>query len=427
MAFINPADKLQVWKYKVEEFTLIFPTSTYDVPIERVLSLSIDNDYEKHLFPIIRISMGLEPSVYKEIITNKSDVKLKIRFQKFYTELGKENKSLMRDYFNTTFDLLIDDEFLDQDYNVRKTEESVTGESADDKNDLRMIEKTEFYLYKMNTINGLRTMVNAVLNNVTMIGAISYLGSIAKITNFLTSPLENNTVYRELIIPPQTALSALQYLDSEYGFYKSGSTIFFGLDRSYILNYKGGCTAYQKDEIQETCILIPERGEEYGALELGLEKLNEKIKRNYIVVRSEHVFPNSENVSRDIIDGTNVVIVNTNQNTITKTNTNAGKSSSVINTNATNPWIGETYSAQVAASSKVLTLSCGDFDVDAITPNKKFSIIFEDTINGQNYKGIYILSKSILRFTRNGSDFELNASLTFKRVNTATDITIESL
>ena len=427
MVFINATDKLQVWKYKVEEFTLLFPTSTYDIPTERITSISIDNIYENYLFPIVRIVMGLEPPVYKEIIANKNDVKLKIRFQKYYTEQGKEEKSLARDCFNTTFNLLIDDEYLDQDYGVRQSEENALGEKVDDKNDLRKIDKADFYLYKMDTIQGMRTMVNAVLKNITMIGAISYIGSIAKLSNFLVSPLENNTAYNELIIPPQTALSALQYLDSEYGFYKAGSTIFFGIDRSYILNYKGGCTAYQKDEIQETCILIPERGGTYGSLELGLEKINEKTKRNYIVVRSDHVSPNSESVSSDIISGNNAVIVNTNQNTITKSNSNSGGNSSVINTNATNPWIGDTYAAQKAANTTVLSMSCGDFDIDAISPNKKFSIIFEDTTNGQIYKGIYIISKSLLKFTRNGSDFELNALMTFKRVNTAVSVTTESL
>lgn len=427
MAFINDTDKLQVWKYKVEEFTLLFSSSTYDIPTERITSFSIDNDYEKYLFPIVKITMGLEPSVYKEIIANKNDIKLKIRFQKYYTVQGKEEQSLARDCFNTTFNLLVDDEYLDQDYGVRQSEEDAMGEKVDDKNDLSKIDKTDFYLYKMDTIQGMRTMVNTVLKNVTMIGAISYIGSISKISNFLVSPLENNTVYNELIIPPQTALSSLQYLDSEYGFYKAGSTIFFGIDRSYILNYKGGCTAYQKDEIQETCILIPERGGTYGSLELGLEKIDETTKRNYIVVRSDHVYPNSENVSSDVISGTNAVIVNTNQNTITKSGANSGGNSSVINTNATNPWVGETYAAQVAASSKVLSMACGDFDIDVITPNKKFSIIFEDTINGQAYKGIYILAKSILKFTRSGSDFELNASLTFKRVSTDVSVTVESL
>lgn len=427
MAFINSTDKLQVWKYKVEEFTLLFPSSTYDIPTERVTSLSIDNKYEKYLFPIVKITMGLEPSVYREIIANKNDVKLKIRFQKYYTEQGSEQKSLARDCFNTTFSLLIDDEYLDQDYSVRLSEENALGEKVDDKNDLRKIDKAEFYLYKMDTIQGLRIMVNAVLKNINMIGAIAYLGATAKISNFLVSPLENNTNYNELIIPPQTALSALQYLDSEYGFYKAGSTIFFGIDRSYILNYKGGSTAYQKDEIQETCILVPEKGGMFGSLELGLEKINEVTKRNYIVVRSEHVFPNSDTVSKNIISGTNATIVNTNQNTITTSTSNLKGNSSIINTNTMNPWIGETYAAQTAANATVITLSCGDFDMDAITPNKKFSILFEDTINGQNYKGTYILSESILKFTRYGSDFELNASMTLKRVNADVSVTTQSL
>lgn len=430
--FIAETDKMQVWKYTITEFTLILPSSTINIPTERITGLTIENDYETNVFPIIQLSMILEPSVYNQIIQNKNDVKLKLRLQKFYTEVGKEDKSLYRDQFNTTFSLLMDDDYLDTDTYIDLETKTNTDDDASDVNKLdQMDNKTSFPLFKYDTIQAMRTMINTVLINVSMIGALAYIGATTKLNNLLVSPMENNTVYPELLLPPQTALSTIQYLDSEYGFYRSGSIIFFGIDHSYVLNYRGGCTAYAKDEIQETCIMIPERGGRYGGMEGSLEKPDEKTKRNYILVRSENIDVKNESISNDIIEGNNAVIVNTNTNTIISASGNSDQrgtgNSNVINTNTSNPWIGETYAAQKTASSAVINVSCGDFDVACINPNKKFSFLFEDTKSGEKYKGTYILTNSFLNFTKDGNNMSLNASMTFKRPSKEISVSSEEL
>lgn len=432
MAFINDTDKIQIWKYAVTEFTLIFPSSTVDIPTERLTSLTIENDYENNVFPIIQLGIILEPSIYNQIIQNKNDVRLKLRLQKFYTEVGREEKSLYRDQFNTTFSLVMDDDYIDVDTYVDLETKNNTEEDPSDVNQLDEVDNRVLIpIFKYDTIQSMRTMVNTVLINVSMIGALAYIGATTKLNNLLVSPMENNTVYPELLLPPQTALSTIQYLDSEYGFYRSGSIIFFGIDHSYVLNYRGGCTAYVRDEIQETCIMIPERGGRYGGMEGALEKPEEKTQRNYILVRAENIDAKNESISNDIIEGNNAVIVNTNTNTIISASGNSDQRGSgntnVINTNTSNPWIGETYAAQKSASSAVINVSCGDFDVAAINPNKKFSFLFEDTKSGEKYKGTYILTNSFLNFTKDGNNMSLNASMTFKRPSTEISVSSEEL
>lgn len=432
LAFINETDKIQVWKYAVTEFTLIFPSSTMDIPTERLTGLTIENDYERNVFPIVQLSMVLEPSVYNEIIQNKNDVRLKLRLQKFYTEVGREEKSLYRDQFNTTFSLLMDDDYLDIDTYVDLETKNNTDDDASDLNRLDELDnKMIIPIFKYDTIQSMRTMINTVLINVSMIGALAYIGAVTKLNNLLVSPMENNTTYSELLIPPQTALSAIQYLDSEYGFYRSGSIIFFGIDHSYVLNYRGGCTAYTKNEIQETCIMVPERGGNFGGMEGGLEKPDEKLQRNYILVRAENIDVKNESISNDILEGNHAVIVNTNTNTITSASGNSDQkgsgNSNIINTNTSNPWIGETYAAQKTAASAVINVACGDFDVETINPNKKFSFLFEDTKSGEKYKGTYILTNAFLNFTKDGNNMTLNASMTFKRPSKEISVISEEL
>ena len=65
--FINPeTDKILVWKYHIEEFTIIYKQSTYNVEPEKITGLSFKGKMETDLFPIIKINMSIEPSIYKE-------------------------------------------------------------------------------------------------------------------------------------------------------------------------------------------------------------------------------------------------------------------------------------------------------------------------------------------------------------------------
>lgn len=427
MGFIDEEDVLQIWKYTISEFTLLYPGSTYDIPLERLTDFTIENDYEKNIFPIIKLNMSLESNVYQAIVENKNDVKIKLRIQKFYTERGSEEKSLMKDYINTTFSLILDDTFQDNDRFIDEQEKNVTEDNTAKSGKIEGTdEKKEFFIYKAETIQAARTMANDVLSSVTMIGAIGYLTSVSGVSKILVSPMENNTVYPELLIPPQTSLSAIQYLDSEYGFYKSGSMIFFDIDRAYILNYKGGCTAWEKDEIQETCIMVPQKGGNNGANTCSVEKEGQEDVRKYICVSADNVDIKNQDISNDVTEGNNATIINTNTNTITSANS-GGSNESIITTNSSNPWLGETYGAQKAANSVVVSLSTGDFDASAIAPNKKFVILFEDSKYAEKYRGVYMITYSSLKFIKDGSDLKLDATLTFKITGGEVDVDLTDL
>ena len=49
---------------------------------------------------------------------------------------------------------------------------------------------------------------------------------------------DNNTVYKEFLLPPQSVLKNLQFIDTYYGIYRDGTMMYFGLDYTYIIPYK---------------------------------------------------------------------------------------------------------------------------------------------------------------------------------------------
>ena len=422
-AFISSEDTKEIWKYEVTEFTILYASSTYNVPVERITALDIVNDYEKNIVPIMKLNMTIEPSVYNEIIKNKQNIKLKIRMQKFYTEPGSEEKSLKRDYILDTFNLIIDeqdvnvDNFIDKETKKNKN----TNEPKNDTNELnhQLANNNEFYLYKQDTLSAMRWALNNVLVNCTMVGAISYVAAIVGLKNIIMSPLENNQVYPEVLLPPQSALNTLQYLDTNFGFYKAGTLMYFAEDYGYILNYKGGCTAWRKDEIKDTTILIPNKGGTFGTLSCSLTKKGQENERKFIVVKAENVTISNDSISNNVTEGNNATIINNTTQTTSNTTSGAEgagvSNTNVITTSSNNPWLADTFATQKSANSIVISCGCSDFDINVIAPNKRFTFIFEDTSNTEKFKGEYTIASSNINFKKDGNDFTINASMTFKK------------
>ena len=420
--FIETYDKAVAWSYAIEEFTIIYSGSTYSVPTDRITSISIEGDMETKMFPIFKLDMTIEPSVYNNLVNNKNDLKLKMRLVKTPVDKKTNERGLTKDAILKTFSLILDDEFTNPDSNLNNMAKSEGNPPKNpDTNDLsnnQLGGNQEFYLYNEGVVMGMKQTTNTVLQNVDMMGAIAFLGTNMKIDNFLLSPLENSKVYEEILIPPQSGVSALQYLDSEYGFYKKGSMIFLDWDYSYILNFKGGCTAYYQDEIKETYLMIPEKGGQYGGIEGGVQKLGIEDKY-FVIARAESINLKAESNSNDIIQGNNTTIVNTNTNSISTSTPNdttqrGAGTPELITSNSSNEWLPDALAAQKAANSKVVDVALADFDIAAIRPNKRYSLIFENTLQALKYKGEYMLTKYSFKFVKQANEFQLTGSFTLK-------------
>lgn len=416
MPLIEDTDKFIQWRYQLSEFIILYSNSSYEVPLERTSAISLFHDYENNLFPVFKWEIILEPSVYYEIMKSKDTLKFKIRIQKYYKERGKTEKSLLRDYINSTFSLIMDDDPNDYEESIKRN-----ANIPSDKNDLRKVDnRIEFFLYKDETIMAMKTNVNTVISSSTVTGALAYVISKSGWGGkTLMSPSENTEVFNEMLIPPQNTLNAIQYLDTNFGIYKKGSIIYFGLDYGYILNYKGGCTAYLPNEIKDVCILVPEKTTP-TASDSGMIQKREQQTRFYVLAQPNFVIPRNQSISNDIINGNNATIINSRTSEISTVNSNAiGRGNgnrTIIDNTSNNKWIGETYAAQRSADSIVISVSLGDIDLEVINPNKKFVFIFEDTLLANKYKGIYVIAQASVKFIKDGADFSANANLVFKRV-----------
>ena len=414
---IADAKTLKEYLYRVSEFVIMCNGEQDFVPVHCVTGLRIQHDFTSNIYPIFKVTVTLNADRYFRIMKNKLSVKFKLRIQKYYVTPSSQDASLMKDYINDTFSLIPDDDDVNANKNTSVSKSSIDdASSVPVKDDYVM----ELFLYRDEVATAMKTQINDVLTGVSLTDAIGYICGSVGLKNVLLSPLDNQKTYSQLILPPLSVHKELQHLDSQYGFYKSGSMIYFGLKNSYILNFKGGCTAYANGEIQQVNFLVLKKYQN-TTIDSGMFLMNNtQYNINWL---PDKVKANNKSVTNDVLYGNSVSVVDSSTTEIASSTSKAvtkGKSSNstILRNDGENTWMANTYTAQTNSESMVLTGSVSNVDLDAFTPNKKMNVIFEDSSSTNKFKGIYLLSKATFEFLNlGGVDFSVSVGFELKRVS----------
>lgn len=416
MKLFEPRE-LQKWRYIISSCIIIVNGEAITLEPMCVTGIEIMCDYFKSTFPIFKLNLMLETDVYFKLMQYKNNLSVTLNIQKYYKKYKEETQSIRKPCFHGTFITIDDSLEVNKNRDIDFKEKMSNAGSKDDTN--KFNKPFEMYLYRPEVANNLKIQINDNFDNDNLSNVIGYAFGEAGIKNALVSPLENNKKYKDLYCPPLTITKLIPHLDAFYGFYKCGSMIFFDLTRSYVLNFKGGCTVYESGEKQETCILVPKAtgvdGVDGGSIDKGDDKF-------YINCLYDKVSINNKSISENILSGSDVTIVNTLSNT---TGTSKGKVQTVGKSNETiienryeNEWLGSTFTAQSSSNAVIITIGITEFDFNALTPNKKFSFIFEDPNLTNKYKGTYMMTNLVVKFqndTGNG-DFAIIAGVELRKV-----------
>lgn len=427
MSLFN-SNQLRKYRYKISECMIIIGSEVITLEPMNVTGMKIINNYTSDTFPIFLLNLQVHSDAYYKINKNKNILTIRLRVQKYYTKDGKDKKFIDGDYINGEFVLIRDDSDVNRTVDADRAEDKIEKRTKKSQSTKEPKHSMELYLYRKEVATAMQTQLNVIFKQTTLTSAISYLLYKIGIKNMLMSPLENNTSYPPLYIPPLTLNMAIMYLDIMYGFYKAGAVLFFGLKRSYLLNYKGGCTAYETGEKINSTLLIPRDGSSNNA-QGGSVDTGDMSGYFYNVEYGSIEFSNNS-VSSDVLNGTNALVVNTTDGSITTSTSNAitsGDNNKTIMENSTaNPWLADIYAYQTSSSSEVLVGSITDCDADGIEPNKNWSVIFEDVSLANKYRGTYFLANSILDFTNDvgSGDFSIVVGFTLNKIEKPVSTTV---
>ena len=405
--------------YKVTEFYLLFPTEEIELLPEALTHLAIFNDYEQNVLPITQINATMSREAYFKLIAQKDKVKIRLRIQKYYTRSTDGKESLKSDYINDTFSIILNDNdenmyrvLTDQKTTTKKRSELEAIQHNNDRD-------VELFLYKLDIVKNIRSMVNVILKDCTITDAITYILHKSGISNTLLAPVTNTNLYDQIIIPPLSVVDALYWLDYFYGIYRYGTMFYFDLNRNYIMPYSGRSYVYEKNEIVENYIYCPAKRSSTSAASSGhLLRSDDKI-HPYTIVDVDTITIRNKADTTAIMEGLDARVINPYNNSIKDYATKAkhkisNKRRNILNTTY-NEYTGNIYTNISSSMDLTINAVSGHCDDSVLLPNHKYRMIFEDTALSKKYTGNFILSTKTSELIKSGNSMVMGVELMLKQ------------
>lgn len=427
MAIFSRVDKFQKYKYIVKNLKILLPDGKGEIELHtsKLIQIDLEENFEENFFPLFKITMSLDTDSYYKLLENKNKAQFYIRINKAFTGEDESSElSLEKAFINDTYDIIFDENTGDMQLALKNegNKDDYTKAREATTNSLSAVSDNmcTFYLFKSN-IGGTKTNVNKVFSNINVSDAVAYLMSEAKIDNVLMAQPDNNTVYKEFLIPPQSVLKNLQFIDTYYGIYRDGTIMYFGLDYTYIIPYNGKCLAYAPNETTDTSIIISKSFDsDYGGKVGSFSKLSEPSK-NYIIADYKTININNQSISDNYIKGNSIFVIDSydeedDEELESEAETKTENFTKMFKNNTENQFMASMYTAQTNANSDVITVRLFDFDLSALTPNKSIKVIFEDTEYTSRYNGQYILAGINSTFRASGEEMNIGSTVVLKRV-----------
>lgn len=418
MGVYESSDKVQKWRYHVTGLTII-ADDIVEIPKERVVGLSIVHDYINHFFPIIRLELVLEADIFYMIVRNKNECKFNLRIDKYYQGLDSNSKSIYKKFIDGSFDIIQDENEEDMLASLKRDEASSNYRSQTN-SQVGQLEKATnkiaLHLSKADIINGTKTNINKILLKSNVTDVISYLFTEAKINNLVMAPADNMTLYDYVLLPPLSMLKSLSFLDTYYGIYKASSIIYFGIDYTYIIPYNGLCKAFTSGETKNTTIVVPIGSNASHSSEMGTLKKSDAV-TSFIVADYQSIEILNNSISNNILSANDIQVVDPSSGSSdakgSKAKVKIKTNKRVLENRTENEFISEMYVAQSNALNTTIKVRAADYDLAALSPNKRFQFMFEEPSYAQKYKGNYILAREEHTFSKDGEDLAVDSVLYF--------------
>ena len=399
---------MRYYRYAIENFELIFEEEDEPVSLEKglVADIFIEKDFDNDILPILNINVGLTSKLYYKILYNKTKVKIRFRFQKYMLDEDNE-PSTKSDIVNDLFEFFLDEDtpFIDKSaYNKREDVDIGEGNTQLEYHNDRIL---DIYLFKITDIDASKVTVNTIIKKGNVANILAYSLTKSGVKKVLISPIDNNDDLEQVVIPTLTTNGVINMLEEQYGIYKKGATLFYDFDRAYLLDKNSSCTCWEDQEFKQTVITIPKSMNDISFYP-GCYA-NDEEKKYEINVTPDLVSITSDTIINEQIKGNNITVVNKNTGEVDKIETDLEQHGdgtyNILQNNYNNKYSTEILTTRLSEKSKVVSITLGDIDIDALTPNKEFMLIFEDSEINSDYGGSYRLGYCRHYFKKSGLEY----------------------
>lgn len=400
--------KLALYKYKFSSFNLLIGHEKpidYEVEHDLIGRMMIVEDYENYFFPYIEVTISVPNNIFRLMKKNSTQIKATINLSnKKKTDMlstNTEANTNFRNVFNQTFYVFLNEASPD----LTEEEQEYVEKSQEQYGQLSTV---SFLLYPYDYYMRYQKITNTSLANVTLVEALAYVINKVGIRDVLLSPPDNYKTYKQFVITPISFIGQVQRICESHAMHKTGTLIFFGIDRMYIIDKSPKCTAYVTNEQKLTYVIYDTESQENS--HSGGCYINTKDKFTVINTSKVEFTDSSEFVSKTA--GSGIISVNAEG----ETSVISGNGTTDVTTVLVQNEGGDVSSVARHAleeSSKILSVSMSDINIGAITPNKQFIVNITGT-RYKKYNGKYRLTKATHVFTKEGDLFQVSTSCEFK-------------
>lgn len=401
-----------VFKYGIDKFEIIIPGEKEPIVVDPkgVGGMVIECDYEGSHFPLFRVDVTLDRVVYYKILDYKTEVRFKMRVNKYRLFQDKMDKK-SRDFDETFISFLPEEDSLTRD--MVQAARNNSDRSANETG----TQKMSLYLFKEDDLIKTKKIISTVITSDSMPNITTYLLASAGFKKVLMTPMDNHSSYKEIVLPPYTMLNTISYLETRFGFYKTGAMIFFDIGTTYILKNSLTATAWRKNEYKKVIVHVAKPFNNETAM--SGNKINDKDKTFVLDVEPRAVRISKPSILRDQLTGNHRLVVNplndATYNLKSKVEQRGDGTYNVLMNPYDNKYANSAEKFMIESSSVILRLTVNDIDRELCQPNKEFLFVFQDKKAQKKYGGNYRLIKADMVYSGAGSNMDSIALLTFKK------------
>ena len=395
---------------------------TFSVSPSDIVSISIINNYDVAMYPIIRIRLYTDLS-HLQILTSEPDnARVNLVFKGNVYKMNKNdasdgNGSLQIVDGGKNWDLCLKAYIENKNSLTSKMDNYDHGIKKDSSLNENNKVPITLYAYDDATINFMKSQAQGIYKNMDITSIIQSITNV--ITKLDMDPIQNQTKYDQVLLPNISARDTIMFFDKKYGLYPKGGSMYCDYDKLYITD----------TDVSNGTNPIPIYVESYKSASdsTGLRKYSDIVPKYMFNTKAANVSVLTETDIEKVlnsyaIDDINVNTLVANRTLLSKVYTEADidtykrinehKNIDVhvnIKTPDTlhkfiNPYVSSTNAARITERVTRVDVSGVGFDVFRINPRTRFNLIFESPIRGMSINQLYRANTIVHTFSNLSSD-----------------------
>jgi hypothetical protein len=401
---------LAYYSYLVEG-SILLDDEIEPIPLSTMFrSLENSNDYDNSVFPLLRLRLRMDFETYYKVQNNDS-ARFSLTIKKFRQEdVEMKNFSTYTYYMKNKIFVPIDREKspINKPTDLQYEPDNMPSLNA------------SFIIMSKEDLDNNKRMVNTVLTNTDIEGAILYLANKFSKKPIVFQKPDNQKVYRQIILPPNNIIRSLKYLDTVYGIYNNGLRAFFDYDSYHIINKYDNTDLPSVNGRKRKLYIKVFDSSGISADDLFYDSgmTNPIDDTDEFFSAQAHIadirFINYEDSKKEFVGTNNIVLsqgldgINSNQYKLSDEKTR------VFYNRYNNPF-KESEMVLGGKMGRFLVCTLDAVDMDAIAPNNEYKVEFANK-GYSEYTGDYHILKSEIVFNIGDSGFaDMQTKLYFRR------------